>query len=275
MAKKSPKPPKLKAPQPSPEEIALQKAQSGLISQLTGQSNIAFGQAQEDRGLSDFYLDKLSSGKGNELSDTERSLADQLAALYYDTGMKGVTTGANKAIFDRNQRDTLGALSSAGVLNSSTSTALLGDLQKALLSQIGDVSNQAGLQKINLLKDFMDKKLGMNMDLFQTLRGGAAQGTNLSANLANSALSGSQNLGAQYRQQRMDAFNVDASNQQAEYQWALGNYNNRKSARAGLGGVLGNLAGAAIGFGMGGGLLGAGLGGALGGGLGTSLGGFF
>lgn len=272
MAKKSPKPPKVAIPQPSAEEIALQKAQSQLIAQMTGQQGVAFNQAQADRGMSDYFLGQLKDGK-MELSDTEKDLAQQLSSNFYDMGLKGLTTGANKDIFNQNQRDTLGGLVNAGVVNSSTGTELLGALHKDLLSRIQDIGMGSAQQQLLLQKDFLDKKLATNLNLFSALRGGSMQGSQLSGQLGTAALSGAGALGGQYRQNRMDAYNATVGNQQSQYAWQLSNFNRSAGARSGLGGTLGSIGGALIGSAIPG--VGTALGGMLGGGLGSSIGGFF
>lgn len=271
-SKKAPSPPRIAPPQPSAEEKRLQQEQAKLISQLTGQSNIQFAQSQEDRGKSNQFLDRINSGDFGLTPDEER-LAQSLSDQFYDLGVRNLTQGSNKEIFDTNRKNTIASLVDRGLLNSSSGTELLGQLEKERMRQFGDLAGQSALQRLGLQKDIFDKKLALNFDIFRSLRGDSSAGSALSGQLANSAIGGASNLSGQLRQQRMDAFNVDVQNQQAQYQSKLANFNNRQGF-GGIGGAIGTALGAATGFAFGGpvgGLFGS----TIGGGIGRSVGGFF
>lgn len=269
--KKSPSPPKLAIPQPSAEEIALMKQQTKLVEQLTKQSDISFNQGQDDRAMAFQHLEQLQRGDG--LTEAERSLSDQLADAYFEQASRGINQGANQEIFNDNLKTTLAGLNESGILNSTTGADALGQLSKDKLRLIADASNNAGLQKLLLQRDF----LGNKQQMFGALMGVSQQSRAQGGQLAQGALSGAGQVAGQHRQYRMDAFNVRAQNAQAQYQHKLGQFQQSQASRKGLGGTIGTIAGLGLGALLAaptGGLsiaAGASLGGGIGGSIGSSL----
>lgn len=268
--KKAPSPPKITYPKMTAEERALLNKQITLTDQLIGQSGKMFDQSQLDRELSMQYLGRLDGPY--KLSSDQETLANQLSQSLYDQSYNTYTRGAQQEVFDRSRRDSIASLVGSGLTNSSTAVDIISQLEKERLRGLQDISDKAGISNLQLKNQMIQQKMAQDQGVFETLYGGQRQGGALAGQLAQQGLAGAGQAQQTLGNERMNAFNVQVQNMQAQYMKQLQDYNQPKSGFFGkLGGVLGAGLGAALALPTGGMSLlgGAALGGALGGGVGS------
>lgn len=277
--KKPPSAPKLVAPQPTAEEKQLLQQQIQLTGQLADQSNVAFQQGQQDRQTAEGLFRQLQ--EPNALSEEERRLAQELGDSLFSARFNDVTEGQANTQLNRARRDSLINLINGGVLNSTTGTELLGDIEKERLRLIDNASNEARLRQLGLEVDFLNQGRALDLDLFKTITGQSGGNTALGGQLASGAAGIAGQAGSQLQQQRMLEFQVQSQNAQADFLQKNAAFNRRGGLGGTIGNILGTVGGAALGLALApatGGmstLLSAGLGAGIGGGVGGSIGGLF
>lgn len=280
MGGKAPSPPKLEAPKPTPQEIALQQEQVRAQKQAIRQSETLFQQGQSDRLKALDLFETIRSPQ--KLSPDEEGLINQITEAYFDQAVSSLTDGPGADLFNREVSGTIANLADRGVLGGTTGQRVLGDLFGRQQSEIAGIGQQAALQGLLLRKGQLDQNLARDTDLFRSFLTGSSQSTALGNALGQSGSAIAQNVINQLQQQRANEFNVQAQNAQAQYLTDLQNFNRKQritgSIIGGIGTLAGGIAGAA-GLGslaLGGAKLGTIGGGLLGANLGRTItGGFF
>jgi len=212
---KQPSPPKLEYPQPTAEEKALLASQNQIAQQMLKQGDILFGQGQEDRQKAETLFQRIQGPQA--LTADQKQLASDIANSMYEMQSKALTEGPQAQIFNKQRSSALAALAERGVLNSTASQNLLGDIEKQRLYLMDQAGREAGLTNLNLQKGFLDQNMNRDFNLLQTAMTGQASGAQIAGGLLNSAGGVNNSLLGQYSTQRANEFNVNAQNVQAQY----------------------------------------------------------
>jgi hypothetical protein len=272
--KAPPAPPQLAIPEQTEAEKMLQQKQIEQINQQMSQSDYFFGNSQSDRQSAFDYMDKLNSGY--KLTDYEKNLAQQMSDQYYQNAVRDIQGSTNQSMFDTSRRDTIAGLMQSGMMNSTTATELMGNLEKARMQQYADAAGQAGMNNLTLQNQFYNQGTARLADTVNTLYSGSGTNAAQSAALSQNAMAAATNLQQQMQGQRMQQYNAQVQNAQSMYAYNLQKQQQQQASRSGLGGTIGTVLGAAAGaalapFTGGLSLLAVGAGAGLGGGIGRSL----
>ena len=241
---------------PTAQEKEMMKVQTDTLKKQLEQSDTLFGYYQNDRGKLQAQLDYLQSPESRKLSPYDQQLARDLAARYIELGNRNITDGLTGQTLNKATNDSIANLASRGILDSSVTSSILGDIEKQRMLAFKDVGTQGGITEIQTILDLLGRQQDSQFNVAQLRNASMAGLPGQSAQLQSLATSNAAQVAQALGNQRMLQYN--AGMQQL----------NARPQGGGFGGALkGSIGGALNGF-MVGGPWGAVAGAAVGGGLG-------
>lgn len=232
-------PPTLVLPGPTPEETAIQQQQLELMKKQTQYMDTYFNNSESDRVKMQESLDLLT--KGRDLTDSEKTLIDQLGTQYKDMLLSGITDGIVKEQLDNTRNESMADLVERGVLDGTTGQRVLGDIEKERSRLIAEATGDAALQRLQLERDFRKDATNAELARSQILSGVSGQLGQLAGQAGNSASGIGADLSSRLRDERISQFNVSRDNAMSRYAY---DQQRRGGNKSGVGSLIGGTVGA-------------------------------